>query len=42
VVFPIGRVGKRIEMHVFNNNADEDYFASQILIDFKPLARQVA
>ncbi len=41
VVMPIHIIGKRIKYHIFNNNADEDFFISHIYTDFKPLGRQV-
>lgn len=33
----LGRIGKRIQFAVYNNGASEDFFISQMLIDFKPL-----
>ena len=42
VMFSIGKVGKRIEYHIFNNNLNEDFFVSQILTDFKPLSNLAA
>ncbi len=35
--FDIGNVGKRIQNEYFNSNADEDFFISKLLFDFKPL-----
>ena len=36
----IGETGKRIQVEIFNTNADEDFFVSAMLIDFKPLGRK--
>lgn len=33
--FTIGNKGKRIQFEVYNNNADEDFFVSQMMIDNK-------
>lgn len=33
----LGRIGKRIQFAVYNNAANEDFFVSQLLVDFKPL-----
>jgi hypothetical protein len=35
--FQLGRIGKRIQFAIYNNAVDEDFFISQLLIDFKPL-----
>jgi len=36
--FDLGNTGKRIQLEVYNSNADEDFFVSKILIDHKPLS----
>lgn len=36
----LGRIGKRIQFAVYNNGVNEDFFISQLLIDFKPLGRR--
>ena len=33
----LDQYGKRIEFEIFNNRVDEDFFVSQILIDYQPL-----
>jgi hypothetical protein len=33
----LGIIGKRIQLEISNTTANEDFFISQILIDFKPL-----
>lgn len=40
--FNLGDRGKRIQLEVFNSNADEDFFVSQILIDYKWLGGRPA
>lgn len=35
--YELGYVGKRIQKEFYNSNADEDFFISQDLTDFKPL-----
>jgi len=40
--FSIKQTGKRLELQVFNNNMDEDFFITQLLIDFQPMARKAA
>lgn len=35
--FDIGNKGKRIQFEVYNSNADEDFFISQILVDYTVL-----
>jgi hypothetical protein len=32
-----GNVGKRIQVEVYNSNANEDFFVSQVMVDLKPL-----
>jgi len=36
----LGRIGKRIQFAVYNNGENQDFFISQLLIDFKPLGRR--
>lgn len=38
--FPIHDYGKRIQYEIFNNNANEDFFISQILTDFRPIGKK--
>jgi hypothetical protein len=33
----IGHIGKRIQVELYNSNANQSFFISQILIDFKPM-----
>jgi hypothetical protein len=40
--FTFGTNGKRIQLEVYNDTVDEDFFVSQILIDYKPLGREPA
>ena len=35
--FKIGRIGEKIQLEFTNETADEDFFISQILIDYKPI-----
>lgn len=37
--FKLGYYGKRLQLEFFNSNVDEDYFVSQILVDYKPLKK---
>ena len=39
--FEIDNTGKRIQVEVFNSSANEDFFISQILIDFKNLGAKL-
>jgi hypothetical protein len=38
--FRIGNKGKRVELEIYNSNADEDFFISQILLDYRSLGGQ--
>lgn len=38
--FDIGDTGKRIQFEVYNSNVNEDFFISQLLVDFKPLGNR--
>jgi len=33
----LGRIGKRIQFQIYDNVATQDFFISQLLVDFKPL-----
>lgn len=33
---PIGEIGKRIKFEIYNNGDDQDFFISQVMIDFVP------
>lgn len=33
----MGEIGKRIQVEIYNSNANEDFFVSQVVFDFKPL-----
>lgn len=37
ISFPIGRIGQKIQLEFMNSTADEDFFISQIMIDFLSL-----
>jgi hypothetical protein len=37
--FGIGKIGKRIQYNIYNNNPDEDFFISGYSTDFKPMGR---
>lgn len=39
VSFPIKKQGKRLEIHVHNDNADEDFFVTLLMVDFEKLGR---
>lgn len=41
VPFPIGVIGKRLELNVFNNSQGENFFVTMIMVDYKLLGRQV-
>jgi len=36
--FQLGTIGERLQVEMFNDNADEDFYLSHSLIDFQPLA----
>lgn len=38
--FNLGYYGKRLQLELYNSRANEDFFISQIFIDFKPLGAQ--
>ena len=40
--FELGYIGKRIQFEIFNSNANEKFFVSGLLLDFKPLGRKPA
>ena len=40
VVFALGNKGKRIQFEIYNSNANEDFFISQLLIDHKMLGKK--
>jgi hypothetical protein len=37
--FGLGKIGKRIQYDIYNNNANEDFFISGYSTDFKPMGR---
>ncbi len=39
-VYNLAGNGKRIQFEFYNEDADEDFFVSQILIDFRPLGKE--
>lgn len=38
--FDIGRVGENIEVEVSNNNANKSFYASELMIDFRPITKR--
>jgi len=35
--FELGNYGERLQLEMYNETADENFYLSQALIDFKPL-----
>ncbi|MDO9535098.1 MAG: hypothetical protein Q7J85_07140 [Bacillota bacterium] len=40
VSFPLGVIGEKIQFEFTQSTADEDFFMSQLMIDFKPLGKR--
>lgn len=41
-IFDLGNIGKRLEFEIFNNNANEDFFLSNMMIDHQPLGALIS